>query len=254
MRRIALALFTLTAACNPPPATPTTPPDASADTAEQPAEALPAAEEVLQAAVEAVGGPEKIASIKSFYAEHKMEMPAQNMHAVTKMWWQDGHFYIETDMPGVGVMRQWRNEEGVFADDPVNGKRKLDGKEAKQAEQSGSLVMEADWKKYYTTATTVARREADGRSLIDIKLESDDGDEILLSYDEETGLLREKQFKQETQMGVIPVAERIESYRDVDGFKVAERSSTSMTVMEATNTLIDFQPNVTIEPSRFKPE
>src|SRR5690606_27187852 len=155
----------------PPPATPTTPPDASADTAEQPAEALPAAEEVLQAAVEAEGGPEKIASIKSFYAEHKMEMPAQNMHAVTKMRWQDGHFYNETDMPGVGVMRQWRNEEGVFADDPVNGKRKLDGKEAKQAEQSGSLVMEADWKKYYTTATTVARREADGRSLIDIKLE-----------------------------------------------------------------------------------
>lgn len=256
MRRIALLVVTLVTACNPPPAASTQPPAPAGDSAAAaaPAQTLPPAEEVLQAAVEAVGGADKIASINSFYAEHKMEMKAQNMTAVSKMWWQGGKFYIETDMPGVGVMKQWRNDEGVFADDPINGKRKLDGKEAKQAEQSGSMVMEADWQKYYTSATTVGRRDVDGKALLDVKLVNADGDEITLSYDEETGLLREKQFKQETQMGVIPVSERVESYRDVDGFKVAEKTSTSMTVMDATNTLVKFEPNVEIEPSRFNPE
>jgi outer membrane lipoprotein-sorting protein len=256
-----VCLLTL-GACNPPP--PAQPDDAGvaqppADTpeasdAELSQDDLPPAEEVLDDAVAAIGGRDVIDSIESYYSESKMEIPAQNMEASTKIWWKKGNFYSETEMEGIGTTRMWRNEEGVTSDDPINGRRVLEGKEALQAEWSSTLSLVADWKQFFASAETKGRRKLDDVTLVDVVLTTEAGDEITLSFDAESGLLRQQLFEQESPAGVIPITVDIEDYTTFGGLKQPARSVMNMAVIDAVTTMVSFETNVEIDDAKFRPE
>jgi len=266
MRRFALSSLTaiFVGACTPPPPASNTPEPASTEPStaqggegEAADEAsLPAAEEVLASAVQAVGGKDKLDAIESYYSESIMEVPAQKLKATTKVWWQSGNFYSETDMPGVGVTKVWRNAEGTWSEDPINGKREITGAEARQMAWSNSLFLPADWQNYFSEAETVERRapqDADAE-LIDVVLTSADGDELKLSFDAQTGLMREQHFTQESPMGEMPVHIQMEDYEEYGGFKTPTKQVMKMAVIEATTSVTKFEPNAQIDPSRFDPE
>jgi hypothetical protein len=234
--------------CQPPP--PAQPDDANIA---QPSDETPAAADVLEAGVAAIGGRDVIDSIESYYSESNMEVKGQNMQASTKIWWKKGSFYSETDMEGVGVTKVWRNDDGVWSDDPINGWRKLDGKEARQAEWSNTLSLVADWQKFFTAAEITGRRTHEDLTLIDVVLTSDDGDEITMSFDTETGLLRQQLFEQETPMGVMPITVDIEEYTTYGGLKQPARSVTNMSVVDAVSTVAKFEINLEIDDAKFQP-
>jgi hypothetical protein len=274
MRRIviALAVFTSTAlACDTPPAVD---PDASAPAAAEepgaePAQAqaepqgqtpaegavdqanLPPAEQVLEKSVVAVGGRDKIDSIKSYYKEERTEIPAQNMTATSKFWWKQGNMYSEIEMPGVGLMKVWHNDEGTWSQDPLNGTRKLEGDEAEQAARTASPVMTAVWKEYFDSAETTGRRMVDDRPVIDVKLTDKKGEEMVLSFDEAEGLLVEQQFKQKTAMGDMPVTVKIEEWADYDGYKDAKVTVADMKVMKVTTKVTKYELNPEVDDSKF---
>lgn len=270
MRRFALSSLTaiFVGACTPPPPASNTPEPASTEPGtaqggggESAGEAsLPAAEEVLADAVQAVGGKDKLDAIESYYSESVMEVPAQKLKATTKVWWQRGNFYSETDMPGVGVTKVWRNAEGTWSEDPINGKREITGAEARQMAWSNSLFLPADWQEYFAKAETVERRVGEGSQsgvdadLIDVLLTSEAGDELELSFDAETGLMREQHFTQESPMGEMPVHIQVEEYEEFGGFKMPTKQVMKMAVIEATTSVTKFELNAQIEPSRFEPE
>ena len=254
---LATAGLLAVAACSPPPAA--MPDDASAaPVAEAPAaeqEApLPSAEEVLEKSVAAVGGRALLDSIESYYSESKMEVASQNISASTKVWWKKGDFYSETDMPGLGVTKMWGSGGEMWGEDPINGWRKLDGAEARQAQWTTTLSLVADWKRFFSSAETVGRREHEGMTLIDVLMKSDDGDEMTLSFDAESGLLRQQQFKQESPMGLMPITVDIEDYEDYGGMKHATRLVANMAVIEAVTAVTKFEVNVEIDEAKFKPE
>lgn len=276
MRRfvIATAFGSLAAlACTPPP--PAQPADATpanqatdtptteqteAEAPEAPAEPevsqenLPPAEDVLAKSVEAAGGREAIEKLKSFYQESKMEIKAQNMTASTKTWYKGGNFYSETDMPGMGMIRVWRNKDGIWNDDPINGMRKLEGAEAEQAERDASLLLVADWKEHFESAETTKRRKAGDATLVDVVMTTPSGEEITMSFDENEGLLREKSFKQKSPAGELPVTVRLEEYEEQAGIKMPQRTVMDMKVAEAVTTVEKFEPNVKISDKKFKPD
>jgi hypothetical protein len=272
MRRLALLASLVAFACGPkPPAASTEPTaateppaaDASAD-ATEPAEDLPPAEEVLEQAVVALGGRDKLEAIQSFYSEAKMEIPAQNLSADIKTWWKrssrpsgagGGDFYMENDMTGVGVTKIWKKGEEIWAEDPINGRRKLEGKEAAQTKWSASMSLAADWKEFFATAKTTGRSKTeDGAELIDVELTDADGTSVTLSFDAQTHLPRQQSFKQKSPMGEIPVRVTMEDYRDVAGVQTSFRSTTSMAIIEAVQTVEKFEPNVKIDDKKFTPK
>jgi hypothetical protein len=254
---LATAALLVVGACNPPP--PAQPEDASVaasgDGAQEadPSQELPAAEQVLEQGVVAIGGRELLDAIESYYSESRMEVTAQNIEASTKVWWKKGHFYSETDMPGVGMTRMWANADGVWSDDPINGHRKLEGKEARQAEWSTTLSLVADWQRFFVSAETTGRRTVDDMTLVDVLLTTEDGDEITLAFDEASGLLRQQLFKQESPMGLMPITVDIEDYQEIDGLKQPQRSVANMTVVDAVTTVEKFEINVDIDESKFQP-
>jgi hypothetical protein len=258
-RSILALLVCSLVACEPPPAAAPTdakPPAATEPAATTPvAEApLPAAEAVLQASIDALGGNEKIASLKSFYKESTTDIPAQSLKATNKMWWKAGNFYMEVDMPGVGTTRVWKNAQGIFGEDPINGRRKFEGAEARQAEWSATPFLVAEWKKFFETATTKARRDVNGRKLVDVVLAAQDGTELTLSFDEATHDLVEQSFVQESPMGKLPVKGTVVETKDFGGYKMATKTQTSMAIISATDVVTKFEPNVEIEDSKFDPD
>jgi hypothetical protein len=264
MRRIVtLATFlSLLSACSKdPPATaePTaaTPATAAetppAETADAPAAELPPAEQVLEEAVAALGGREKLDAIKSFYSESKMEISAQNLKGDIKTWWKDGDFHIENEMDGVGLSQVWKKGDEIWADDPINGRRKLEGKEARQTQWGASVSLAADWKDHFAKAETVGLRSEGEAKLIDVKLTDAEGTEVTLSFDAATHLPVEQSFMQETPMGNLPIRTTMTDYRDVAGVKTSCRSTTSMSVVTAVQTVVKFEPNVAIDDTKFVP-
>ena len=235
-----------------PPATP------AAETPAQDANAgvdqgnLPKAEELFAANVEAVGGKAKIETIKTFYREDTMEIPAQKIKITNKMWWSGGDFYAEADMPGMGVTKIWKVGDALWSKDPINGMRQITGKELEQQLRSNELVVTANWQAHFSKAETKARRMVDGKPVIDVVLTTNGGEEVTMSFDEETKLLVEQAFVQDTPQGKIPMKSINEEYKDFDGFMVPVKSTVDMTVAKIVGNVVTFELNPKIEKGKIK--
>ncbi|MBC8067367.1 MAG: hypothetical protein IAG13_03460 [Deltaproteobacteria bacterium] len=245
-------------ACGKPKTTDTTAPEPTADPTVGPTptaapDALPPAEQVLSAAVEAAGGAKAHEALATYYSEARMEMPQQGLSADTKVWWDHGMFFMEVDMPGVGKSRMWSDGKVVTADDPVNGRRTLDGREANQARWATSVSLAREWHDFFETAETIGRREHEGKQLLDVKLASKDGDQLVLSFDQATHLLDSQRFEQQSPMGMLPVEISILEYKEFAGLKHATKSEMKLAIMSATTTVTKFEPNVDIDPTKLTP-
>lgn len=266
---LALAL-PLGAACKPTPAGPTpdgadgsgpnpagdgkTPiADGKASPAEPAPDPLPAAQDVLAAAVEAIGGAEGVAAVDSFYSEATMTIEAQNLSAEIRTWWKGGDFYIENDMAGVGLTQLWKKGDEIWSSDPIGGKRKLEGAEAAQTAWAGSLSIAADHARFFDEANTSGKRTSGDADLIDVALSDEAGNELTLSFDAETKLLVEQRFTQTTPMGDVPVHIVMGDYREVGGLQVSHRTVTTMSVVEAVQTLDKFEVGAKVDDAKLTP-
>lgn len=249
-----LPALVLVGACAKPPAAATTTPGAEPATTAAPATpTLPAAESILAEAVEAAGGTAAHDALAAYYSESRMEIPSQGLSADTRLWWKKGKFYMEVDMPGVGLTRVWCDGDKVTSEDPVNGRRTLEGREATQHRWAASVSLAHEWAKYFTKATTVGRREADGHKLVDVKLTGADDVEVTLSFDEATHLLHSQAFLQQSPMGAIPVELAVVEYKPYAGLQQAARTEMRMALFTAVTTMTKFDANVEIDDAKFAP-
>ena len=232
--------------------------DATNETPEQAPEAqvdqgnLPTVEALFAANVEAVGGQDKIDTIKTFYREDTMEIPSQKITITNKMWWKEGDFYAEAEMPGMGVTKIWKVGEDLWSQDPINGMRKIEGKELEQQLRSNELVVTANWQEHFAKADIKGRRMIDETPVIDVVLTTEAGEEVTMSFDEESKLIVEQAFMQESPQGKIPMKSINEEYKDFDGFKVPVKSTVDMTVAKIVGTVVKFEPNAKIDKGKIK--
>lgn len=216
------------------------------------APALPAAEEILAKAVEAIGGKAKLDAIDSFYYEGKIEILGQNIDGAVKIWWKNGDFYTEQEMKGIGMVRAGKAGDVVWAEDPITGLRELEGAEAEQHMWASSLQLAADWKRYFEKATTVGERTDDGKKVYDVELVAATGGKVKMSFDAESGLQVAQEFKQVTPLGELPVVVKMQDYREVEGVKIAFKQVTDANLMKATQTIEKIEVNPEVSESRFQ--
>lgn len=217
----------------------------------EPAADLPEAKELLAKAVEAAGGKEKFDAVESFYQEGATVVKGQNINATVKLWWKNGDFYSESDMPGVGKIRAGKKGDVAWTDEPISGLRKLEGKEAAQAQWSSSLLLAGEWETYFDSAETVAKRDLNGTEVYDIKLVGKAGEELVMSLDAQTFLPVAQTFKQSGPMGETPITMHIKDYRDVDGMKLSFASVADAGLMELEQTVTKLELNVPVDESTF---
>lgn len=212
---------------------------------------LPAAEGILDKAAVAMGGAEAVGGIESFHSRGTVEIVGQNIKGDLNIWWKDGDFYMEQIIPGVGEMRAGKQGDRIWSEDPFNGLRTLGGVEAEQHAWASSLLLAADWRRYFHSARTVAEREVDGHPVHDVVLASDSGLEVTMSFDAETGLQVGQSFEQITPMGRQPFVVTFEDYRDVDGVKIAFRQSIDAKYQEILQVIDEVELNAEVDESKF---
>jgi hypothetical protein len=238
----------------PPPASqPAGAPAEGAAAASNTAITLPSAEEVLAASVGAMGGMDRVNAMKTYYSEARMEVKGQAIAADIRTWGKGKELYMETEMTGIGTTKVWKHDGEVWSEDPINGRRKLEKEEAWQAAWMSSPFLPAEWKQHFEEAKTIERREVDGRQVLDIQLNSSQG-QLVLSFDEQNLLLVGQKFDQASPMGKMPVVVSLSDYKDVDGVKIPYASTMTLPIMTTTQTVTKFESNIPIDDSRFVPK
>ena len=222
-----------------------------AEGAAAPSEPLPDAAGLLEKSVEASGGRDKIAAIQSFHFAGKVSAPKLNITGSVETWWKGGDFYMVQTIEGIGTNRSGKQGDVIWTEEPINGLRKLDGQEAEQHSWASSLLLAADWKKYFSEAETVQAKDHDGKPAYDVKLTSKSGAELTLTIDKESSLVVAQDFEVVNPMGRTPVKMALEEYREVDGVKIPFKQSSDLGVLQLSQEITDVKFNVEVDASRF---
>lgn len=226
--------------------------EAKAETKEAPAANLPDAAELLAKSVEAAGGTAAFAKIKSFTYEGHLVVVGQKLEARSSVWWKEGDFYTEQDMIGVGQMRAGKKGEVIWSEDPINGLRQLSGTEAEQVTWLSTLMLAADWKRFFSKAETTKEVSEDGKKLYIVKLTADSGADVELKLDAETGLQHGLSLTNVTPMGEIPTSVTMSDYREVDGIKLPFKHTQKMPLASAILEVSEFKLNPEVSDARFQ--
>jgi hypothetical protein len=212
---------------------------------------LPAAEGILERAAAAMGSKEAIDRVESFYYRGTIEVLGQNIHGDLEIWWKGGDFFMEQVVPGLGRMRAGKQGDEIWAEDPVNGLRRLSGVEAEQHAWASSLLLAAEWRRYFQSAETIAAREVDGRTIHDVELSAPSGLRVVMSFDAESGLQVGQSFEQVTPMGKQPFEVRFEDYREVEGIKLAYRQVIDAKVQQVVQVITEVRLNAPVDPAKL---
>lgn len=213
----------------------------------------PPAEQLLARHVEVSGGADKIAQFQSIYLEGTLDTGKQNLRGTSKVWWKPGKFYVEENIEGVGVSQLGYDGTTVWMKDPLNGLRKLEGREAAGYIQASSTMFPAhDWQKFYAKAETTGQVEVDGKQVWEVVLTSKQGPDTTIGLDVESGQIRFIKTKQVGPMGEMPMDVYSSDYRPVLGYAFAYENRASVSgLIEITNVATKFEPNVPIDDAIF---
>lgn len=212
---------------------------------------FPEAKELIEAHVTATGGREAIEKIDTLYLESKVDTGGQNIEVKTRMWWKGGRFYIEEDIPGYGKGFSGFDGEVAWTEDPINGRRILDGIEREQLIRGGSVFELARWNEFYARAETVAEREDEGRRLYDVQLESKEGDKVLVSFDAESKLLSHMSMTQQAPTGPMKFSVALTDYRDVGGCKFAFQQDLKISFATVTQRYDKVEVGAEVDETKF---
>jgi outer membrane lipoprotein-sorting protein len=220
---------------------------------EAPKSNYPAAEELLARHVEACGGADKIAQFSSLYVESSIDTGKQKLRGTSKVWWKPGKFYLEEEVEGIGPSQMGYDGTTLWMRDPINGLRKLEGREAAGYIQASSTMFPAhDWQKFYSKAETTGSVEVDGKKVWEVVLTSKEGPDVTMGLDAETGLIRFMKTTQISPMGETPFELYSEEYREVNGYKFSFTNKASISgLIEITTVTTKLEPNAAIDETKF---
>ena len=176
---------------------------------------LPAARDVIDRHIEAIGGRDAIQDHTSSYARGSIEVVGQGLVGTMEIFAAaPNHTLVIVDFPAVGVeSRTGYNGEVGWSIDPMTGERLLQGGELQQ------LVDEADYygdlhaPEKFTSMETVDQVEFDGRPAYKLELVHTSGRHVLEYFDVETGRLIGVEGPQESLMGTMNAVTTLGEYQ-----------------------------------------
>lgn len=178
--------------------------------------------EVLDASVEASGGSEALASVKSSRLKGSFSVAALGMTAsMTVLQAQPDKIYIAQDLPGFGKIEQCFDGKIGWAKDPMQGFRHLSEGEIATLKQNESFAEMLDYDAAYSSGVLLESSEVDGAAVSVLKLtDAVTGEEETHYYSKESGLLlRMDTIADMGPMGKLPATMYVKAYGDQGGVK-----------------------------------
>lgn len=204
----------------PPPPTPITPapePPTTQPSQTMPQGDLPEASKLLDQAIEAMGGKEALAEIKTTSLSATGEAPMGGSVNLILKNGENGQFYIESTVPGMPTASMGSNGEVGWSSHPMAGYQLLSDEETKMVrEQSNMFNVVHRMREEFPEMTTMEKADFQGKPAWKVKLIDKEGNEHLAFFDPETHLMRGMQRND----GPMEIVIALEDWIERDNVKV----------------------------------
>ena len=208
------------------------------------AQPLPAAQQVVDRYVEAVGGRDKVASIQSRRVVYRLSANGMTLESEAIQRRPGlGATIVRTPM---GDSRSGFDGRVAWMTSPA-GAQILEGAEAEEVRIRSAFDADVLFDAYETVETT-GRAEYAGKACWKVRMVTAAGIESFRCFDVETGLM----VAYEATQNGMPVVAIYDEYREFDGLKYPSRLSTSAMGQQFVTTLVRVE-HVDIPASAFVP-
>ena len=204
---------------------------------------------VIEAYIEAIGGQEKAAKVKSLKQEGSMAMGPMSL-GMTQMMKDNSKYYMAIEMGGQ-VM-----QEIVF--DGKKGKQTQMGQGAEMGEEEiADMMRQADFmadmtpEKYGVTNMLKGIGDVDGEAAYVVEVTDATGSVSMDYYSVESGLKIMSSSNESTPQGDIVAVTKIKEYKEVDGLKFPSQIVQSVGPQEMTIVFDKIQVNPRLKNSQF---
>lgn len=206
------------------------------------AQDLPAAQDLIDRYVEAIGGREAATAAIATRTTGSFNMPAMGVSGQLEVVnGADGAMATKVTIPGMGEMLSGFTGEVGWSMDPMTGPRLLEGMELEaMREQSERLYAVRD-ASLFSSFETVGENEYEGQPCWEVRYVWNSGRESTECYAKDSGLLVAIATTQETPMGDVEVLSLLSGYEQFGDLFMPTSMTQRMMGQEQVMTIDDVE-------------
>jgi hypothetical protein len=208
------------------------------------------ATDIVEKSITASGGREAYAKQKSLIMKADMNLGETGLKGEMVTYQKGAKILVTTSIAGVGDMVQGFDGKIAWANDPMNGLRKLDGEERDAFIRSSSNST-MNYKTAFKTVQLVGSEKVNDRDCYIIKFSPAKGEPVKQYIDKETFLVSRLTMKAKSASQDISVDVTMSDYKSVEGVMVPYTSKVSTGPMDILVKVTSVKVNVAIDDSKF---
>ena len=163
---------------------------------------------------------------------------------------KDDKALVVTDLPGMGTIREGTNGKVPWAQDPINGTRRLSGAEAEQARIEAIWNAELRMNELYKSIEIAPSPPAGQECLV---LTPSEGPPVTNCYDAKTHLQVSQKGTRSTPQGDTPFSSTLKDWREVGGLKMPFSVDTQAGPITFTARMTDVKFDEPMDDKMFEP-
>lgn len=213
---------------------------------------LPAAREVLDRYVKAIGGREEVMRHGSRRATGTLEIPAAGIKGdMVASAAKPNKMLVTVSLPGIGEMRQGFDGTVGWSIEPTQGPMVLAGRQLEQRRAQSDFYGDLHESKSYRAMETVDLVDFEGAKAYKVKLVRQSGDSLYELFDATSGLMVGTISTQDSPMGAMTITSVVGDYKSFGALRmptrVTQKFPTGQQVTVTVNT-VEFD---TVPPTTF---
>jgi zinc protease len=213
---------------------------------------LPAAKEVVDKYVKAIGGRDALLKHKSRYQTGTIELSPMGVKGTIESFSRsDNRALTKISLAGIGDILDGYDGTTAWTANPVQGNRVKEGKELEQAKRLNNFGREANLEKIYTSLTVKNVEKVGDRDAYVVVASTEGLPDDILYFDTETGLMLRSDSIVLAPEGQQATSSFYEDYREVNGIKSAHKIRAKTPAFEIITAVTEIKYDVTIEDSKF---
>ncbi len=210
------------------------------------------AEQILEKSIEAVGGREAYAHLRTTLARGTVEFQGQHLHGAVEFYAKaPNKRLLVFDLEHLGPTRQGFDGKVAWIEDPINGLRELAGPDLERVRLEADFHRPLKWRELYAAVEFAGVQHVAGRQAYVLRLTPRRGKPALHYYDAESFLLVRQDLVQETTQGTIEVRAWLSDYRDAGGVKAPFRIEQELPGAKVVIQFTEIRNNVPLDDALF---
>ena len=218
------------------------------------ADDVPTVDQIMEKYIEATGGKAVYEKIKNTQTKGTLEFPAAGLKGTLSVYGAEpAKMYSETELEGVGVIKNGTDGETAWEVNPLTGARIMTGAERDGFLRAAALHSELKWKDLYEKSEVKGTEDVDGKTCYKVVFTPKEGagSPETKYFDKQSGLLTKVTATVNSPMGDIATESYPTNYQEVDGLKLPFKTTQKVLTQEIVITIDTVKFNVEIPKDRF---